>query len=83
MNQGKTRSSLLGIVGAYLLYTAYELFEGRGDPNTTMTPAIRILFIAFFALAGAAILVYAWRVWKNSGKEEKEEPPKEDDNTLK
>lgn len=81
MNNGKTRSSLLGVVGAYLLYTAYQLFEARGDTNTTMTPAVRILFIVFFVAAGAALLVYAVRVWKNSDKEQKEEEKERQDET--
>ena len=47
MNSGKTRSTLLGVVGAYLIYLAYQLFESRADADTTMTPAIRIVFIVF------------------------------------
>ncbi len=70
MNQGQTRSSLLGIVGAYLLYTAYELFRDRGETDTVMTPAARYAFIALFVLAGAALIVYAVRVWKQAGREE-------------
>ena len=45
---GKNRSYLMGIAGGYLLYIAYQLFESRGDQNTTMTPFVRIAFIVFF-----------------------------------
>ena len=83
MNSGKTRSTLLGVVGAYLVYLAYQLFEGRAETDTAMTPAARIAFIVFFALAGAAVMVYAVIVWKKSMKEEEQEKPKEDENTLK
>ena len=82
MNSGKTRSTLLGIVGAYLIYLAYQLFEGRSETDTSMTPAARIAFIVFFAVAGAAVFVYALRVWKKS-RDEEQEKPKEDENSLK
>lgn len=83
MNNGKTRSTLLGIVGAYLCYLAYQLFEGRAETDTAMTPTARIAFIVFFALAGAAVMVYAVVVWKKSGEEEEREKAKDDENTLK
>ena len=69
MNREKTRSTLIGIVGAYLVYTAYQLFQGREDPQTTMSPAVMILFIALFVLAGAALVVYAVRLWLRAGKD--------------
>ena len=84
MNNGKTRSSLLGIVGAYLLYTAYELWQDWGNTETTMTTPARAVFIVLFVLCGAALLVYAVFVWKRAEdqKEEKPKPP-EDENSLK
>ena len=72
----------MGVVGGYLLYTAYELFKGRGDPDTTMQPVVIILFIVLFAAAGVALLVYAWRLWKRGAMEEKQQKP-EDKNGLK
>ena len=84
LNNGKNRASLLGVVALYLLYLSYELFQGRNDPNTTMTPAARILFIALFVISAGGILFYAFRVWQRSGQEEDEQQPPEDDkNTLK
>ncbi len=80
---GKNRSYLLGIVGGYLIYLAWQLFDARADTNTTMTPAARIAFIAFFVIAGVGLMVYAWRVWKKSAEEEEKEKPKEDENSLK
>ena len=79
LNNGKTRSSLLGITGGYLMYLAYQLFQGRNDPDTTMTPAARIFFICFFVLAGLGVVIYAIRVWRHSDKEE--EKPEEDQTT--
>ena len=84
MNSGKTRSTLLGVVGAYLMYLAYQLFEKRADADASMPPALRIVFIVFFALAGAAIIVYALLVWRKSREEdEQEQQHKDDENTLK
>lgn len=82
MNQGKTRASMFGVIGAYLLYTAYQFFEGRNDPDTTMTPVMMILFIALFALAGIVFVFFAVRIWKQSAKE-KEEPTEDDRKSLK
>lgn len=84
LNNGKTRSSLLGVVGAYLLYTAWDLWQERGNTDTVMTVSARIVFIALFALAGAALLVYAVYVWKRS-EDQKEENPRDrnDENSLK
>ncbi len=86
MNNARARSSLIGIVGAYLLYTAYQLFEGRNDPGTTMTTGVMILFIVLFVLCGAALLVYAYLLWKRAGQdgeEQKEQREREDKDTLK
>ena len=83
---GKNRSYLMGIAGGYLLYIAYQLFESRGDQNTTMTPFVRIAFIVFFVLAGIGLLVFAFRLWFAANKEEKEkkeEQPPENEDSLK
>ena len=77
MNQGKTRASMFGVIGAYLLYTAYQFFKGRNDPDTTMTPAAAVLFIAFFVISAVAVGAYALRLWKR-GKKEDEEKQDED-----
>ena len=83
LNRDKTRSSLLGIVAGYLLYLAYQLFQGRDEPDTAMTPFARYAFIALFVIAGIALIAYAWREWKRSGKEEEKTPSDEEKNSLK
>lgn len=79
LNSGKTRASLFGIVALYLLHLAYELFESRVDPNTTMTPFARIMFIALFVIASVCLIVYAVRVWRRSGQDEEEQKQSEQD----
>ena len=83
MNNGRTRSSIMGIAGGYLLYIAYQLFQGRNDPESEMNPIVMYFFIVFFVAAAIGLFVYAWKLWKGSMKEEKEEPAKEDENALK
>ena len=80
MNNGKSRAGLLAVAAGYLLYLSWQLFEHRGDTETTMTPFMRYLFIAFFVIAAAGVGVYAFRVWKAGAKEEKQ---KQDDEALK
>ena len=82
MISGKTRSALLGVAGGYLIYIAYELFRDRAVPETTMTPAIRILFIIFFVLCGAALIAYALLLWRRALREDqahRQDPKRDDD----
>ena len=79
MTNGKTRSTLLGIIGAYLLYLAYQLFDGRNDPDTSMTAVPRILFIILFGLCGAALIIYSLRLWRKALNQEKQEPSVDND----
>ncbi len=83
MNNRKTRSSLIGVAGAYLLYMAYQLFRDRNEPGTTMPQGLAILFAALFLIAAVALLVYAYRSWKQADREEKEESPPDDPDSLK
>lgn len=77
MNQSTGRASLLGIVGGYLIYMAYELLKNLIDNvPTTMPRFVQILFIILFAGIGIALLVYAWKVWKK-GREDQDKNPVE------
>ena len=82
LRNGKSRAGLLAAAAGYLLYLSWQLFDHRGDTDTTMTPFVRWLFIAFFVIAAAAIGIYAFRVWKAGAKEE-EQQMKNDENSLK
>lgn len=66
MDRERLRPGLLGAVGVYLIYTAYELFRGRNAPDSTMPPAVVVLFAALFALCGAAVAVYACALWRRA-----------------
>lgn len=73
----------MAVVGAYLMYLAYGLFKDRMEPDTGMSPAARYAFIALFVIAGAAILVYAWKLWMRSRKPEEEQKPQDDEEQMK
>lgn len=84
MNGEKTRSCLMGIVGGYLVYTAWQLYQGRNDPETTMTAGMMILFVALFVIAGVGLMAYAVILWKRGMAEDKEEKQtKEEEDSLK
>ncbi len=75
MNNSMGRSSLYAIVGAYLIYMAYELLKGLIDEvPTTMPRAVQILVMVLFTGIGIALLVFAWKVWKK-GREDQDQNP--------
>ena len=75
MNPETGRSTLFAIVGAYLIYMAYELLSNLiKKVPTTMPPWLQILVIVFFTAAGIVLLVFAWKVWKK-GKEDHDKNP--------
>ena len=84
MNNANFRSTMMALVGAYVLYTAYQLFDSMQKGESEMVPWLSIVFIVFFALAGVAVLYYAYVLWKR-GKEGKDEedPPKENEQSMK
>ena len=78
------RAWLMAAAAVYLLYTAYGLFQGRNDPETTMAPAVSVLFAVLFAAAAVALLIYAVRLWKHARNGENEDHSRaEDENSLK
>ena len=91
MKPNSNRSMLLGVVGGYLLYLAYELLKNLIDNvPTTMPRWVAILAITAFTGIGITLLINAWKTWKQGkedqdknpveleGQEEKTEPQKDD-----
>ena len=75
----------MGVVGGYVLYLAYQLFQDRNVPSS-MSMGLRTFFIVFFAVAGIALVIYAFRIWliaDRKEREEKEETPPEDEKAMK
>ena len=75
MNPNAGRSSIFAVVGAYLIYMAYEMLRDMiNQVPTTMPRVVQILAIVLFAGAGIALLVFAWKIWKK-GREDQDENP--------
>ena len=72
----------MGIAGAYLLYLAWQLLQSLHDTETTMSPVLAVLFAVLFVGAGAALLVYALKLWKKPADED-EKSRRDDGNSLK
>lgn len=71
MKNEKIHSTLLGLVGGYLLYLAWQLFESYRAGTGEMPEAAFIIAIVVFTVAGAGILVYAWTIYRKQQKTEK------------
>ncbi|MBR4459202.1 MAG: hypothetical protein IKS31_09625 [Clostridia bacterium] len=78
LNWQKAHPAILAAAAAYLLYLAYGLFDSADDPNTSMAPAIRILFIVLFALAAVGLLVYAFLEWRRRQSSDGEDSDSKD-----
>ena len=75
MNPNTGRSSIFAIVGAYLIYMAYEILKGMMDQvPTTMPRAVQIIVIVLFTGIGITLLVFAWKVW-TKGREDQDKNP--------
>ena len=71
MKGSQTRTTLLALAGAYLLYLAWEMLNTMRKGETEMQPWLSIVFIVFFTLAGLGVFVLAWRA-RQQEKEQKE-----------
>ena len=75
MNPNTGRSSIFAVVGAYLIYMAYEMLRDMiNDVPTAMPRFLLILVIVLFTGIGITLLVFAWRFWKK-GREDQDKNP--------
>ena len=74
MNPKSNRSMLMGIVGGYLIYLAYELARDliNGVPSQ-MPKALTVIIVILFTGIGITLLVYAWKLWKKSREASEED----------
>ena len=71
-------ATLLAVVGGYILYLAWMLFEKYRDNTGEMPPILNIIAIVVFALGGFGTLFYAWNTYRKGKKENAAEEGKED-----
>ncbi len=82
MKNEKTHAMLLTLVGGYLFYLAFQLFNGyRAGGSEDMPGYVFILFIILFLGAGAGTLFYAWRTYRKIREEEENGSGKKQENS--
>ena len=72
MKNQSTHALLLALVGGYILYIAWHLLDNLLFGMQDIPQAVAIAAIAVFALAGIAVLIYAWRTWQSTKKKDDE-----------
>ena len=77
---GQNRATLLALAGGYMIYLAWDIWHTWQNGGTTMAGWTGILFAVFFLAAGVAVLIFAWKVWRKSRKEEERKTVETDGN---
>ena len=72
MKNQSTHALLLALVGGYILYIAWHLLDNLLSGMQDIPQAAAIAAITVFALAGIAVLIYAWRTWQSTKKKDDE-----------
>lgn len=65
-----TRSMLLGLVGGYMLYLAYQVLRDTMNGTSSMSVAATVLSVTFLSVSGIGIMAYALHLWKRQKKEQ-------------
>ncbi len=79
MKNQSVHATMLMLVGGYVLYIAYQIFNGLRLGKDEMPFWLGVAAVVFFVLAGLGVLFYAWKVWQDSRRED----PPADENDLK
>ena len=79
MKNQSVHATMLLLVGGYVLYLAYQIFDALRLGKDEMPLPLAVAAIVLFVLAGIGVLIYAWKVWQDSRRENSEE----DENELK
>ena len=80
MKNAQLHSTILAVAGAYVLSIAWDFFSDLRAGKSTMARPLCIALIVFFTLAGAAVIGYAWKVWRDDRRKKPEdETPAQDD----
>lgn len=69
-NNYQAHATMLAVVGGYMLYIAWHLFENMTSDAPDMAPGIAVALIIAFVLAGGGVLVYAWKTLQSGRKDD-------------
>lgn len=82
-SSGGTRSALLALVGAYILYMAWQMLQNAKNGTTTMSMTQTLVLAGVMALVAVGIFTYAgylfYTSWKALEKEKLGDPDAETD----
>lgn len=76
-------STLVAVVGAYILYIAWQLFDKYRNNAGEMPPVWNITAIIVLGIGGLGTLYYAWRVYSQGKKAEEHDNEEENDQGKK
>jgi threonine/homoserine/homoserine lactone efflux protein len=71
MKNEKTHSTLLALVGGYVLFLAYQIWDNYRNGAGEMPDYMYIIVIILLALGGLGAIYYAWMVWRKAVSAEK------------
>ncbi len=75
--QNRNRAMLMAVVGAYVIYLAYEIVRDGLAGISSMPVWASILCAVLLGGAGIAVLILAWKIYRTKEpEEEKTEDPK-------
>lgn len=76
--QNRNRAMLMAVVGAYVIYLAYEIMRDELAGKSTMAMWLSILCTVLLGGAGIAVLILAWKIYrtKDADEEDQTEDPK-------
>lgn len=78
MKNEKTHSTLLALVGGYVLFLAYQIWENYRNGAGEMPDYMYIIVIVLLALGGLGAIYYAWMVYRKAVNAEKNKQEEND-----
>ena len=79
--QNRNRAMLMAVVGAYVIYLAYEIMRDGLAGKSSMAMWVCVLSTVLLGGAGIAVLVLACKIYRTKDPDEEERT--EDPNALK